>query len=160
MGLVVLESFNHTLCWYLVHSGILDVKVLVKICWHLVHLQIWTLDITINPPLPGRVQPPPLYILLDRRIKYLCCGLRAQGIPLDSLSYVAVRHKNPASGKCSFLTGVAVIISLFVWCFLSWRCLEQGSLDYCLIGCQQLHGLNNLVHSLRIPFMYFSTFPP
>ena len=38
VGLVVLESFKHTLCWHLVHSGILDVEVLVIICRNLVYL--------------------------------------------------------------------------------------------------------------------------
>ena len=38
MGLLLLEWFKHTICQHLVHSGILDVEVLVKICTHLVHL--------------------------------------------------------------------------------------------------------------------------
>ena len=38
VGLVVLESFKHTLFWHLVHSGILDVEVLVIICRNLVYL--------------------------------------------------------------------------------------------------------------------------
>ena len=50
VGLGLLKSPNHTLCRHLVHSGILDVKVLVKICQHLVHLKIWTREILINLP--------------------------------------------------------------------------------------------------------------
>ena len=34
VGFGVLELFKHTLCWNLVHLGILDVKVLVKIFLH------------------------------------------------------------------------------------------------------------------------------
>ena len=50
VGLVVLESFKHTLCRHLVHSEILDVKVLVKIFRHLVHSWVCTWEILINYP--------------------------------------------------------------------------------------------------------------
>ena len=48
VGLVVLESLKHTLFRHLVHSEILDVKVLVKICQNLVHSWVRTWDILIN----------------------------------------------------------------------------------------------------------------
>ena len=50
VGLLVLLYFNQVLCCNLVHSGILDVEVLVKICWHLVHSWVWTREILINFP--------------------------------------------------------------------------------------------------------------
>ena len=48
VGLVLLESFKHTIFRHLVHSEILDVKVLVKICRKLVHSWVWTWYILIN----------------------------------------------------------------------------------------------------------------
>ena len=55
----VLESFKHTLCQHLEHSGILDVEVLVKICWHLVHSWVQMQGILRNFSQAGIVQPSP-----------------------------------------------------------------------------------------------------
>ena len=48
VGLVILKSSKRTLFLHLVHSGILDVEVLVKIYRHLVHSWVCTWELLIN----------------------------------------------------------------------------------------------------------------